>query len=127
MTTFDLEKCLKEDGGKCRTRDGREARYLGPLAQDRYAFAIMDIGGGELLVSYKESGRLLIADPHPADLVNLPRKLKCWVVMWRGNCGGNLILNESFATDWRAEDKAKWAREVGCKPVIVPVEADEPA
>lgn len=64
----------------------------------------------------------------PSDLVNLPRKLKVWVVMWRGEDGKERSVSFPGA-DGEADAKryANVVRSWGAEPVVIPVEADEPA
>lgn len=124
MTIFDLDRCLKEDGGKCRTRDGRPARCLGILSQGTIAVAIMECGE-ESVGTRKSNGRVYLVHESGADIANLPRKLKCWVVMWRRENGD--ARAEGAETAHGAERRADDLRQSGFKPIIVPVEAEEPA
>lgn len=133
--SFDLERCMKEDGGRCIIKDGRAARV---------ACSDMKYGGGEypLLVLARHEDGNETAHPYKTtgepfmnyhdekamercQLLNLPRKLKGYLILWRGENGEVKAMgDESLGHIEGAKARLQMR---GCKSVIVPVEADEPA
>lgn len=75
---FDLELCMTRDGGRCKTRDGRDARIICTDLKTNGEYKILALvtfeDGTEFPMSYTYSRH---------DLVNLTIKKQAWINVYK--------------------------------------------
>ena len=106
--SFDLDTAMK-NGGKCRTRDGRDARIICTDVKGAANLCVIalvtDEQETEIIMYYTKQGRILNERESGYDLFNIPEINTIWLNIYHDNSD-----TERSISEWRTkEDADKYA------------------